>query len=131
MSLRLRLNYLGKSEVVDDVDFTGLRENLRSRIQAMLNSYGPLISANARALLRQRILHPEKSTGRLGRSIRYRVTPSRLVVYAGAPYGGFVEEGTRFMSGKHMVEESVAGYRMEIQRELSRIVEESIKEAIR
>ena len=122
---------MGKSEVVDDIDFTGLETRLRDRIQTMLNAYGPILSANARSLLRQRIIHPEKSTGRLGRSIRYRVTPSRLVVYAGAPYGGFVEEGTRYMSGKHMVEESVAGFRLEIQRELNRIVEESIKEAIR
>ena len=131
MSLRLRLNYMGKSEVVDDIDFTGLETRLRDRIQTMLNAYGPILSANARSLLRQRIIHPEKSTGRLGRSIRNRVTPSRLVVYAGAPYGGFVEEGTRYMSGKHMIEETVAGYRAEIQHEVNRIVEESIKGAIR
>ncbi|MCJ7575037.1 hypothetical protein MUO93_12390 [Candidatus Bathyarchaeota archaeon] len=131
MSLRLRLNYMGKSEVVDDIDFTGLETRLRDRIQTMLNTYGPILSANARSLLRQRIIHPEKSTGRLGRSIRYRVTPSRLVVYAGAPYGGFVEEGTRYMSGKHMIEETVAGYRSEIQHEVNKIVEESIREAIR
>jgi hypothetical protein len=125
---------MGKSEVVDDMDFTGIETRLRDRIQTMLNAYGPILSANARTLLRQRIIHPEKSTGRLGRSIRYRVTrvpPVKLVLYAGAPYGGFVEEGTRFMAGKHMIGETVTDYIGEIQNEINRIVEESIKEAIR
>lgn len=133
MSLRIRLNYLGKSEVVDEVDFTGLGARINDGIQAMLNAYGPILTANARAILRDRIIHPEKSTGRLSRSIRYRVTrvpQVKLVLYAGAPYSGFVEEGTRHMSGKHMLGMTVAGYRAEIQREVNRIVEESIKETI-
>lgn len=133
MSLKVKLNFMGKSVEAQDISLEFFEAHLREGVQFLLNSYAPLITARARELLRQRLLHPEKSTGRLSRSIRYRIyrNGTRLTIYAGAPYGGFVEEGTRFMEGKNMIGDAVHDYQGEINLEVQKLIAEALREAAR
>lgn len=127
-SLRVKLNYRGKSVRVDESYFgTSWRQDLVQEVDQVLGKYAPRVSERARALLRARLIHPERSTGRLSRSIRWRHNqPGSVTVYAGAPYGGYVERGTRFFGGHHMIADAKQEYMPMIRAE----VEEAKKRAL-
>jgi hypothetical protein len=159
--LRVKLRYGGKDlETASDVDFAQFDTTVRSRVSLILDKVAPQISELARNLLRMRILHPERSTGRLARGTKYRRSGNGITIYSSETYGGFVEEGTRphiirahgkllhwvdydgsnhyakmvrhpGTAGKFYIADAVAAFKPIIDAEVSQVIAQSLKESMR
>jgi hypothetical protein len=94
-NLQVRIKFGGESQTVRDIDFAQCDALIKSKVGLMLDEYGPKIADKARRNLRERTIHPEKSTGKAARSIFWRRVPNGVRIYMGVSYGGFVEEDTK------------------------------------
>jgi len=93
--LQVRIKFGGDSRVVKDIDVAQVDATIRGQVSLMLQGYAPMIRDRARQRLRERIKHPESSTGDAERSICYRTTTRGITIYMTVLYGGFVEYDTR------------------------------------
>lgn len=95
MSLKVMVKAGNRSVTMERLDSGMVEAAVEAKIQAMLQKYAPMITERARQILRSELRHPEKSTGRLNNSIRYKIIGHTITVYAGAPYALWVERDTR------------------------------------
>ncbi len=129
MSITIKVNVMGTPVETTEYGFsTSLGAITHQAVRRVLAEEGKNIVSTAKEILRDRIIHPEKSTGRLGRSIMYRRTNRGINVYAGAPYGLWVEGGTRKFIGHHMIRDAVKAHELIIRMKIKYEVERQFKE---
>jgi len=106
MRFRATVNYEGAARPLQEFDLTPLQGATEKELQRYFEDKARQLVALARDLLRQRILHPERSTGRAERSIGWLPTSNGITFYLGAPYGAYIEEGTRYIDAKRFMEDA-------------------------
>lgn len=111
---------------IDRVNLINLEGASLNKLQDIMNEDAPQTVSDARRLLRERIIWPELSTGMLEESINWFQEFPGTVIFAGAPYGFWVEEGQRSFTGHHMLRDaaalSVPRLDDKIRRELSELI---------
>ena len=118
--LKITVNRNGRAVPYQALNLEGLEPVTNREIMKALRDEARQTRVRARHLLHQRILYPEKSTGRLERSIGWTTTSKGVTLYAGAPYGGYVELGwSRFM-GHHFMKDAVEEARMRLPKAIDK-----------
>jgi len=107
MRFRATVNYEGMARPLQEFDLAPLQGATEEGLQRYFEDKARELVALARDLLRQRILHPERSTGRAERSIGWLPTSNGITFYLGAPYGAYIEEGTRYIDAKRFMEDAI------------------------
>ena len=91
---------------IDRIDLSNIPSLTMDALQQITEEEGPIIVDDARRLLDQRIIYPERSTGFLSSTIGWRPTLPGVTVEATAPYAFWVEEGQRSFSGHHFLHDA-------------------------
>jgi hypothetical protein len=91
---------------IEIVDLSGIEELTIVKLQEIMEAEAPRTVEDAKRILSERIIHRERSTGRLGRSIRWFSSLPGVTVEATAPYSFWVEEGHRSFSGHHFLRDA-------------------------
>jgi len=108
MRFRATVNYEGEAISFQDFDLAPLQDATEEALQRYFEDKARQLVQLAQLFLRQRILHPERSTGRAERSIGWLPTSNGITFYLGAPYGGYIEKGTRYIDAKRFMEDAIA-----------------------
>jgi HK97 gp10 family phage protein len=80
----------------------------------LLRAVGRVLRVSVQGQVRRRAYR----TGRLHDSVQERVLGDNLMVEATAPYSRFVNDGTRYMEGRHFMEAGEQDAIPDIEREL-------------
>jgi HK97 gp10 family phage protein len=80
----------------------------------LLRAVGRVVRVSIQSQVRRRAYR----TGRLHDSVQERVLGDRLMVEATAPYARYVNDGTRYMEGRHFMEAGEQDAIPDIEREL-------------
>jgi len=107
MRVKATINYEGKAVPLREFDLAPLQGATADALQKYFEDKARQLVQTARGLLKFRILYPDKSTGRAERSIGWRSTSNGITFYIGAPYGGYIEEGTRYIVPKHFMSDAI------------------------
>ena len=111
---------------ISALDISNIGNLSAGRIQEVLERQAPLIVGDAQRILTTRIIHPEKSTGRLASSIGWESRLPGVNIFASAPYSFWVEEGQRSFTGHHFLKDAgfFARFRITeaIKRELNDLI---------
>jgi len=107
MRFRATVNYEGIARPLQEIDLAPLQNATEEALQEYFENKAREVVTLARDLLRQRIFHPERSTGRAERSIGWLPTSHGITVYLGAPYGAYIEEGTRYIDAKRFMTDAI------------------------
>jgi len=107
MRFRATVNYEGQSVSLFKFDIAPLQGATNDALQKYFEDKARLLVSIAQQFLDERILYPEKSTGRAKQSIGWLPTSDGITFYIGAPYGGYIERGTRYITAKHFMSDAV------------------------
>jgi len=107
LRFRATVNYEGLARPLEDFDLAPLQGMTEEDLQRYFEDKARQLVELARDFLRQRILHPERSTGRAERSIGWLPTSNGITFYLGAPYGAYIEEGTRYIDAKRFMADAI------------------------
>ena len=118
--LKITVNRNGRAIPYQAVNLEGLEPITNREIMKALRDEARRTRVRARHLLHQRILHPDRSTGRLERSIGWTTTSKGVTLYAGAPYGGYVEVGTRYFVGHQFMRDAVEEARTRLPKAIDK-----------
>ena len=99
---------------IDRIDLSNIPELTTLELQQIMEEEARVTVMKSQQLLRQRIIHPERSTGRLERSIRWIPRLPGVTIEAVAPYSFWVEEGHRSFSGHHFLRDVMPDARRRI-----------------
>ena len=91
---------------VERLDLTNVPQGTITLMQRILEQDAPQNVEDAQRLLRERIMYPEESTGRLESSITWFTSFPGTTVTATAPYAFWVESGQRSFTGHHFLRDS-------------------------
>jgi hypothetical protein len=91
---------------IDRIDLSNIPELTVLQLQEIMEEEAPIIVNDAQRILDDRIIHRDRSTGRLGRSIRWIPRLPGVTIEAVAPYSFWVEEGHRSFSGHHFLRDA-------------------------
>ena len=113
---------------LEGVDLSGLPEASRRRLQEIFEDDADMTVMDARQMLRERILHPESSTGNLEHSIGWQAQTNGTRIYADAFYSWWVENGQRTFLGHHFLKDATERARvrlpMRIKAELDALIKD-------
>ena len=132
MRFHATVNYEGVARPLEDFDLAPLQDTTEAALQEYFENKARELVQLARDFLRQRILHPERSTGRAERSIGWLPTSHGITFYIGAPYGAYIEEGTRFIDAKRFMEDAIAQVLADenIDRELDTVLHAAVNRTV-
>jgi len=108
MRFRATVNYEGVARPLEEFDLAPLQGATEEALRRYFEDKARQLVELARDFLRQRILHPERSTGHAERSIGWLPTTNGITFYLGAPYGAYIEEGTRYIDAKRFMADAIA-----------------------
>lgn len=118
--LKITVNRNGRAVPYQALSLDGLEPITNREIMKALRDEARQTRVRARHLLNQRILHPDRSTGRLERSIGWTTTSKGITLYAGAPYGAYVEVGTQRFTGHHFMKDAVEEARTRLPKAIDK-----------
>jgi len=132
MRFRATINYEGDATLLREIDLEPLQDMTEEALQQYFESKARELVQLGQTYLRQRILHPERSTGRAERSIGWLPTANGITFYLGAPYGGYIEEGTRYIDAKHFMADAIAQVLADstVDRELDVILHDVVNRTV-
>jgi len=108
LRFKATINYEGKAVPLREFDLSPLQGATVNALQEYFENKARQLVQTAQDLLKFRILYPDRSTGRAERSIGWLSTSNGITFYIGAPYGGYIEEGTRYIVPKHFMADAIA-----------------------
>lgn len=129
MEFRATVNYEGEAVPLLGINIDGLEDATEIELQKYFSNIARDIVYNAKTFLRERILHPERSTGRAEASIGWTPTWRGITVYAGAPYTGYIDRGTRTIQAKWFMEDAFDLVTGKIMDELDGVLHEAVNKA--
>jgi len=126
------VNYEGVARPLEDFDLAPLQGMTEENLQRYFEDKARRLVELARDFLRQRILHPERSTGRAERSIGWLPTTNGITFYLGAPYGAYIEEGTRYIDAKRFMDDAIERILADevIDQELDTILHDAVNRTV-
>jgi hypothetical protein len=104
---------------IERIDLSNIPDLTVLQLQEIMEEEAPLIVDDAQRILDERIIHRDRSTGRLGRSIRWIPRLPGVTVEAVAPYSFWVEEGHRSFTGHHFLRDATELARPRISAKVS------------
>lgn len=104
---------------IDRIDLSNIPDLTLIQLQQIMEEEGPRMEADARRLLDERIIHRDRSTGRLGRSTRWISRLPGITLEAVAPYSFWVEEGQRSFTGHHFLRDAADLARPRLQMKIA------------
>lgn len=128
MRFRATVNYEGHAIPFQEFDLEALQNITEEDLQQYFEDKARQLVHLAQTYLQQRIIHSERSTGRAKRSIGWIPTSRGITFYIGAPYGGYIEEGTSLIDAKHFMEDAIAQVLSEstVDRELDTVLHDAV-----
>jgi len=118
--LKITVNRNGRAVPYQALNLEGLEPITNREVMKALRDEARRTRIRARHLLHQRILYPEKSTGRLERSIGWATTSKGVTLYAGAPYGAYVEVGWSRFAGHQFMRDAVEEARTRLPKAIDK-----------
>jgi hypothetical protein len=103
---------------VERIDLSDLPEDSSIMIQGILEEDAEITVEDARQILTERIIYPEKSTGFLSASIGWQPEVFGTRIFANAFYAWWVEEGQRTFTGHHYMRDATARARMRLPEKI-------------
>jgi len=95
---------------LDRIDFTGLTEEMRNRLQSIFEDDAEMVVIDARSMLNSRIIDKDRSTGTLENSIGWTPETDGVRITADAYYADWVESGHAtsgaYFPGHHFMEDA-------------------------
>ena len=127
----IQLNVTAKMNDVpigmERLDLSHLPEKLNNLLQTDVEWEAMRVADEAAKLLRERILHPEDSTGFLESTIGWTPTNPGATVFADAFYSFWVEEGQRSFTGHHFLRDATEAGRIRLSERLREEIDTLIK----
>jgi hypothetical protein len=113
---------------LEGLDISDLPEKSAARLQEIFEDDAEVTVMDARQLLRERILHPEASTGNLEHSIGWQPQTNGTRIYADAYYAWWTEEGHHSFLGHHFLRDATDRARERLPLRIRAELDELIKE---
>jgi len=129
MEFKATLNYEGEAVPIIGINIDGLEGATEEELTKYFHDIGRQLVATAREFLRERIIHPQRSTGRAEASIGWTPTSDGITFYAGAPYSGYIDRGTRRIQAKWFMEDAFDVVTGKILEELDKPLHDAVNKA--
>jgi len=127
----IQLNVTAKMNDVpigmERLDLSTYPDRLNILLQRNVEAEAEQTADEAKRLLRERILHPEDSTGFLESTIGWTPTNPGATVFADAFYSFWVEEGQRSFTGHHFLRDATEAGRIRLSERLREEIDTLIK----
>lgn len=128
MGIKVDASMNGIPVNIDRIDLSNTPNLTLLQLQEIMEEEATLMVDDAKRLLDERIIHRDRSTGRLGRSIRWTHQIPGVTVEAVAPYAFWVEEGQRSFTGHHFLRDATELARQRLPEKIINRVNQLIRD---
>lgn len=113
---------------LEGLDLSNLPESSQRVLQEIFEDDAEMTVMDARQMLRERIMHPESSTGNLEHSIGWRAQTNGTQIYADAYYAWWTEVGHQTFLGHHFLKDATERARVRLPLRIKAELDALIKE---
>lgn len=124
------MNYEGEAVPLLGINIDGLEDATEVELQKYFANIARDIVYNAKTFLRERLVPNTRSTGRTEASIGWTPTWRGITVYAGVPYAGYIDRGTRTIQAKWFMEDAFDLVTGKIMDELDVVLHDAVNTSI-